>query len=231
MVHLAFVLIMIVATGKSQDSVRASTIKFGHFIFNINSGVIISNAISNIGDYGKGYSQTPSTEFCYGYSGGAELLWGLIPEVTQSFGLGYNLTNSDFIYQEYYWSGGYLGTTHKTDLHYHKQYQNWDLIYGWTFLLTKHVRLQIMGSYSHVFRQTNTRTGYTAIDNNTTYYNNTVDHFERSYSYFSFRPKLVYDFKTKAAKFAVFLNFNWGIFYNQEWSAIGLQYYPFRKLQ
>lgn len=226
-----FLFLMICGFAYAQDSLQTSTKKFGHFIFNLNSGLIISNAISNIGDYGKGYSQTPSTEFCYGYSGGGELLWGLIPEVTQSFGLGYDLTNSDFIYQDHYYTGGYSGKTYKTDLHHYKRYQNWDLIYGWTFLLTRHIRLQIMGSYSHVFRQFNTQTGYISIDNNTTYYDNTVNHYEGSYSYFSFRPKLVYDFKIKSAKFAAFLNFNWSVNYMQEWSAIGLQYYPFRRMR
>jgi hypothetical protein len=231
MLITAFVLLMM-PNVKAQDSLANKNKKFGHFIFNINSGLVISNAISNIEDKNSSYSQTPNHEFCYGYSGGVELLWGLIPEVTQSFGVGYDLSNSDFLNNYHYYSGGvYSGTSYSTNLHIRKSYQNFDLIYGWTFLLTDHVRLQIMGAYSRVFRQTNTQTGYVTVNGYTTYYNNAVDHYEGTYSYFSFRPKLVYDFKIKSSKFAVFVNFNWAVHYSQEWSAIGLQYYPLRKMR
>jgi hypothetical protein len=232
---------LLFAAAHAQDSSAVKT--KGSYVFDVNSGLIISNAISNFSqaeNYNKGYWQIPNKPICLGYSGGVDLILGKKENAKHFFGVSYGLTNST--YADEYDSHPFLQHYPVYDRHkliYTKQYQTIDLSYGAAFHITKKLNYVFAFSYSYVFKQMTTQTGYVVSESYSPYgyqYDSTyypMHQLPKSgyNSYLSFRSKLSYDFSIGTSKFAAFVAGNLALRYRLPWIMIGLQYYPFRKMQ
>lgn len=238
----------------TKESEKAQQARVGDYIkFNLQLGVVINNAFSNLTSRKPSPSHTSDEEFSgnndekYNSSSnlGINFLFGNNPYIKHVIGINYLRSKGEFNYD--YYSVSFGSSSAYTQYHESYQFKSTadflNITTGLRLSIGKHINFEPLVAFNYLIKADERITGNITThrysggqsSNGSTeieYVNNEkVNKYDSKIrSTVSLCPRISYEFKIKQHRIGVYASYNLAYNYRLPWYMLGFTYYPFKKL-